>query len=120
MEKEIIGFSITNNPLARYKKIIDKKVTKKIGDVSLEDLNKDLILAGIISGKKLIKTKKNNSEMAFIKIFDETGSIEVVVFPRTFAAYKDFLNLNQVIIFKGKVSEKMGTVSVLMSIAKKL
>lgn len=120
MEKEIIGFSITNNPLTKYKKIIDQKATKKIGDVNMEDLNKDLILAGIISGKKLIKTKKNNSEMAFIKVFDETGSVEVVVFPKTFAAYKDFLNLNQVIIFKGKVSEKLGSVNILMNVAKKL
>ncbi len=120
MEREIIGFSITNNPLTRYKKIIEEKVTKKIGDITMDDLDKDLILAGVISGKKIIKTKKNNSEMAFIKVFDETGSTEVVVFPRTYASYKDFLNLNQVIIFKGKVAEKMGSVNILMNVAKKL
>jgi len=120
MEKEIIGFSITYNPLTKYKNVIDGKVTKKIGDVNTEDINKNLILAGIISGKKLIKTKKNNHEMAFIKVFDETGSIEVVVFPKTFASCLDFLNLNQVIIFKGKVSEKLGSVNILMNTAKKL
>ena len=79
-----------------------------------------MILAGIIGAKKIIKTKKNNSEMAFIKVFDETGSVEVVIFPRSFITYKDILNLNHVIIFKGKATEKMGTVNILLNAAKKL
>jgi len=120
MEKEIIGFSITKNPLAKYKKIIDSKTSKKIGELNQADIGKDLILAGIIGAKKIIKTKKNNSEMAFIKVFDETGSVEVVIFPRSFITYKDILNLNHVIIFKGKATEKMGTVNILLNAAKKL
>lgn len=120
MEKEIIGFSITKNPLAKYKKIIDAKVSKKIGELILSDVDKTLILAGIISGKKIIKTKKNNSEMAFIKVFDETGAIEIIVFPKTFAQFKEILNLNQVIIFRGKISEKQGSLNMIIEVAKKL
>jgi len=79
MEREVIGFLIGKNPLLKFQKIIDKKTTKKIGDIGQNDVNKPLIIAGIISGKKALKTRKDNSEMAVITIFDETGSIEVVV-----------------------------------------
>jgi len=114
MEREVIGFLITKNPLLRHKKIIDKKVNKKIGEVKLEDSGKSHIMAGIISGKKIIKTKKDNSEMAFLNIFDETGSIEVVVFPRLYAKLKSFLFINKVILFKGTINDRDGRLSVLM------
>jgi len=120
MEKEIIGFSISRNPLTKYQKIIAQKISKKIGDLNEQDIDKTLILAGIVSAKKIIQTRNNNSEMAFIRIFDETGSIEVVVFPKAFARYKEILNLNQVLLLKGKISEKQGTLNMLLNAAKKI
>ena len=94
MEREVIGFLIGKNPMAKYKAIIEKKTTKKIGEVTIQDANKSLILAGLISGKKTVKTKKNNEEMAILQVFDESGTIEVVVFPRSYAILKSFLNLS--------------------------
>lgn len=114
MEKEVIGFLITKNPLLKFQALIAKKVTKKIGDISLEDTDKTHILAGIISGKKIIKTKKDNSEMAFINIFDETGSLECVIFPRLFARLRDIIAINRVIMLKGKVNDRDGRLSILI------
>lgn len=114
LEKEIIGFLITKNPLKKYQSIIDRKITKKIGEITAEDKNKDVIIAGIISGRKLIKTKKDNSEMAFLNLFDETGSIEVVTFPKAFAKLKSIFNMNNVIMLKGKVNDRDGRISVLL------
>ena len=114
MEKEVIGFLITKNPLLKFQALIAKKVTKKVGDISLEDTDKTHILAGIISAKKIIKTKKDNSEMAFINIFDETGSLECVIFPRLFARLRDIISINRVIMLKGKVNDRDGRLSVLI------
>lgn len=114
MEREVIGFLINKNPLTNYQNIITKKATKKIGEINNEDTGKMLILAGIISGRKVIKTKKDNSEMAFITVYDETGSIEVIAFPRTYAKLRSVLAINRVIIFKGKVNDRDGRLSVLM------
>ena len=58
MEREVIGFLINKNPLNNYQSIIAQKITKKIGEITQEDNGKFLILAGIVSGKKIIKTKK--------------------------------------------------------------
>lgn len=114
MEKEVIGFLITKNPLANFKTIIAKKVTKKIGDIASSDVNRDLIIAGIISNRKVIKTKKNNQEMAFITIFDETGSVEVIVFPKIYAKLHTIIAVNHVMMLKGKVNDKDGKLAILM------
>lgn len=114
MEREVIGFLIGKNPLNKFQNIIKKKTTKKIGDITDEDKNKSVILAGIISGKKVIKTRKDNHEMAVIQVFDETGSIEVVVFPKTYVNLKSILMINKIIMFKGKVNDRDGRLGVIM------
>lgn len=114
MEREVIGFLIGKNPLAKFKDIIEKKSSKKIGEVTIQDANKSLILAGLISGKKIVKTKKNNEEMAILQVFDESGAIELVVFPRSYATLKSFLNINRIIMFKGKVNEREGRVGIIL------
>ena len=114
MEREVIGFLINKNPLTNFQDIIANKATKKIGEINNDDVGKNLILAGIISGRKVIKTKKDNSDMAFINLYDETGSIEVIAFPKTFAKLKAVLAMNRVIIFKGKVNDRDSRLSVLM------
>lgn len=113
-EKEVIGFLISRNPLDTYKGVIDKKITKKIGELVLEDVKKVVVLAGIVTGKKVVKTKKDNAEMSFLNINDQSGSLEVVVFPKIYAKLKDILNVNKVILFKGVVSDRDGSVSVMM------
>jgi len=114
MEREVIGFLIGKNPLNKFRKIIDEKITKKIGDLTSSDNNKSVILAGIISGKKTLKTKKDNQEMAIIQVFDETGNVEVVIFPKTFAQLKPIININKIILFKGKVIDRDNRLNVIM------
>ena len=114
MEKEVIGFLITQNPFQRFRSIIDKKVNKKIGDLHEDDINKVYIFAGVVSGSKIIKTKKDNAEMSFLNIYDETGSSELVAFPKTFMAHRSILAMNKILLFKAKVNEKEGTLTLLL------
>lgn len=120
MEKEVIGFLINKNPLEKFKDIVEKKATKKIGEISRDDLNQKLVLVGIISGKKIIKTRKTNNEMAFLTLFDETGSVETVVFPNLYQKLSDSLSINQVLIFKGSIVEKDDRISMIIDVAMKL
>ncbi|MDO8497683.1 MAG: DNA polymerase III subunit alpha [bacterium] len=113
-EKEVIGFLITRNPLDPYKEIISQKVTKKLGELQQTDTNKTYIVAGIVSGRKIMKTKKDNAEMAVINIFDGTGSTEVVVFPKSYAKLKSILTMNTVILLKGKVNDRDGRLGIIL------
>lgn len=114
MEKEVIGFSLTINPLSKIPSDIEKKITKRIGELTEVDVNKSQILVGIISQIKKINTKKNNSEMAFLTIFDKTGSIEVVVFPKDYLRFKDILGLNKLVILKGKITQRDNKLGVIL------
>ncbi len=120
MEKEVIGFLITRNPLTQYKKTLDEKVTKKIEELQPEDVNKTYIFGGMISSKKVIKTKKDNVEMAFANLFDETGTIEVVLFPRTYEKLKNIVVLNNVVLLKGKITDRDGKMSIILDNAANL
>jgi DNA polymerase-3 subunit alpha len=114
LEREVIGFSLTNNPLQTYKKVIDEKIQKKVGDLVKDDVNQIYVMAGVISSMKVVRTKKDNAEMAFLQVYDDTGAVEIVVFPKTYIKYRSSLNLSKIILFKGKVTNREGALSLMM------
>jgi DNA polymerase-3 subunit alpha len=113
-EKEVIGFLISKNPLTNHLTIINEKVTKKIADITEKDFKKVFIFAGVITKLKVVKTKKDNSDMAFMSINDSSGSIEVIIFPKSYKAMKDVFKLNSVCLFKGKVDNRDGENNILL------
>ena len=114
MEREVLGFSIDKNPLAQFEEIITRKVTKKIGEITLEDVGQTFVMAGNVGRVKNVITKKNSSKMAFASVFDETGAIETIVFPKTFDITKDIWSANTAILFKGKVDSKDDELTVII------
>lgn len=105
-EREVFGFPLTRSPLEPFKKILSNKGTlniQGIGDLSVGSVIK---IAGCVSYVKKIKTKKNGDEMIFSSIFDETGSIEVVVFPKVYLSTKEIWKENNVVYLKGVTQKK--------------
>lgn len=111
MEKEMLGVYITGHPLEDY---ADK--IKRIETVTAEELIRgeenngiqdgmNVTVAGIISTKKTLITKKNNM-MAFLQLEDLYGSIEVIVFPNIYEGYRDLINEDAVVVIKGTVNYK--------------
>ncbi len=113
-EKEVIGFLLSKDPMDKHREIIEQKVNKKIGEIGEEDVNKSYIFAGMVTKHKVVKTKKNNDDMAFLSINDSTGSIEVIVFPKTYKSLHRTCAQNTVCLFKGKVTEREGEYSIIM------
>jgi DNA polymerase-3 subunit alpha len=113
-EKEVIGFLISRNPMEKHKAVMAQKVSKKLVDLTEKDVNKTFIFAGIVTAKKVVKTKKDNSEMAFLQVNDNTGTIEVVIFPKAYKTLHNICLVNSVCLFKGKVVERDGNYSVIM------
>ena len=98
-EYDAIGIMLSDNPL-RYKK--DLLVNKDVSPImELED-NGIATIAGMVKTKKLISTKKSET-MAYVKIFDETGEIEVTVFPRVYQECYQYLEKNKFVLIKGKI-----------------
>jgi DNA polymerase-3 subunit alpha len=70
--------------------------------------------AGVVSGLKVIKTKKDNSDMAFLTVFDQTGTIEVIVFPKAYALMKKYFSINKVLLMKGKIDFREEKLSMIL------
>ena len=62
-----------------------------------------VIVGGMITGKT-VKTTKHDQLMAFITLEDLVGTVEVIVFPRDYEKYREYLNEDEKIYVRGRVS----------------
>ena len=129
-EKEVLGIYISGHPLEEYIGLWKKKITNKTTDFYLDDEagsggdagaaggnvgaqgssgspivhdNENAVIGGIISDKK-IKYTKNDQVMAFLTVEDLVGTVEVIVFPKTYEANAARLNADAKVFIEGRVS----------------
>lgn len=105
-EKEMLGFYLTEHPLTPVFTLISRKISHTISDLTLTDVGSTVVIGGVIVQCKKIVTRSSNQEMAFLKLSDLSGSIEVVIFPRIFQLSKNLLKNDSIILVKGKVNER--------------
>lgn len=100
MEKELLGFYLTNHPLSSYSNILSVLTT---ASSELEDVTdeKDVVVGGIIKNVKNHFTK-SGEKMAFVTIEDLDGSIDIAVFPSLYKHHLNLLEEDKVIIVKGR------------------
>jgi DNA polymerase III subunit alpha len=104
-EKEMVGLYISEHPLAGVAKALGRAVTCPTTDVT-EDLGGQTItLGGSVASVRIIPTRKGDL-MAAVELEDLAGSIEVVVFPRSFQISRDILKEDAVVLVRGKVDTR--------------
>lgn len=118
-EKELLGLYVSGHPLDKHKEKLEKREwnNKRIKEEAKDGM--PVTIVGIVEEMRDLMTKKNE-RMAFLKIADYHDSIEVVVFPRTFEAHKEFLALEKCLAIKGKFSSRNGDASVIADAMKLL
>ena len=123
IEKEIIGCYVSGHPLGDFEKIIKTSVTltaKNMARAAEEDKafkaslssspdgwrnrnsGKVYTVLGFLHGLHPIITKKQTS-MAFAKLQDYDGEIDLTFFPKTWETLKNQLQEGGIYAFKGKV-----------------
>lgn len=112
IEKEVLGIYLSGHPLSEYQQELSKHITATSLDF-LDDeddsLTKKLVdgqsvsVGGMIVDKT-IKFTRNNKIMAFIKIEDLYGFIEIIFFPNMYEEYSTLLKTETVVYIKGKAS----------------
>ena len=119
-EKELLGFYLTAHPLSSYTKQLAALGTKQIADITDEDVGSKGHIAGIIVDVKKIFTKAGNNEMAFVKIEDLSGIMEVVVFPKIFSQTSTMWIPDSVVDVTGKIDQKEEKKTILVDGVKKI
>jgi DNA polymerase-3 subunit alpha len=79
-ERELTGFYITANPLARHAQLIEKFATATSDALAELTDAKEVKLCGIVTTVKTMTTKKGD-RMAYFTIEDLHGLTEVIAFP---------------------------------------
>ena len=108
-ERQLLGFSLSGKPISEIIGSLDLKATHKINEISTEFSSQENVkIAGVIREVREILTKKG-SKMAFVKLEDSTGMIELVIFPRIYQSSKNFWLDNNPVLVSGKVDSRNDT-----------
>ncbi len=112
-EKEVLGIYVSGHPLEDYAGLWKAHAGAKASDFYLDEEtgvskvqdNQDVTVGGMITEVK-IKYTKNNQVMAFVTLEDLTGSIEIIVFPKTFENYTEVLKEDAKVFIQGRASQE--------------
>ena len=117
-EKEFLGIYLSEHPLSEYTDLLRQK-TRPISEFEEKDSGKEARVGGIISSVQKILTR-NSETMAFIKLEDLSGSIELVVFPKVYQQSIFLWQEGKIIMIQGKLSTKDGQLKLLVDKAEEL
>jgi DNA polymerase-3 subunit alpha len=114
-ERLLLGFSLSGKPVSEIIGSLELKATHKINEISSEVVpGSQVKVAGVVREIREIITK-NGSEMAFIKIEDPTGTIELVIFPKIYKSSKALLIDNRPLLVSAKVDSRNDTPTLIVA-----
>jgi DNA polymerase-3 subunit alpha len=100
-EKDLMGLYLSEHPLQQVLDTLQDAVTFS-GEINEAMNGQRIAMAGIVSWLREITTKKGDP-MAFVGLEDLQGTIELVVFPRTYAKFRELLREESLLLVQGKV-----------------
>jgi len=108
-ERELLGLYLSQHPLDDYGLYLDEN-TVPIAGVLPENDGMTAIVGGTIAEIRQITTK-NGQNMAFVKLEDRSGEIELIIFPNLYKESANVWQRDRVITAKGRISarDKNGT-----------
>ena len=104
LEKECIGCYVSGHPLDDYKELIKNACTLTATTIERSQGNKQYTIIGQLKELRPIVTKKG-AAMAFGKIEDMEGEIEITFFPKIWEIQRSNLSDDMVVALSGKVDK---------------
>jgi len=111
LEKESLGFYISGHPLDGYGSEIGAvaATTLELREGEIGD-GQEATLAGVVS-QLTVRLTRNAEKMAILRLQDQRGSIEVAVFPKTYALAANLLAVDEPLLIRGRVALREEEVS---------
>src|SRR3989344_8582 len=110
-ERELLGLYLSGHPLKDHEEMLERH-TNAITSIKSEHDGRPVTVGGVVTDIREITTK-NGQKMAFIKITDVGGEVELLLFPGVYEKTSEVWQRDKVVIAKGKVTtrDKNGTSS---------
>lgn len=112
MEKEVLGFYVSGHPLRQYQAALDALGCVPVAALVEQQDGARVVVGGGVAGLKRVTTR-SGSAMAFLTLEDQTGQVEVVLFPRVLAAAAQYLGDEGVVVVRGKLQNQEDEVKIL-------
>jgi DNA polymerase-3 subunit alpha len=105
LEKETLGLYVSEHPLHAVRDQLRRKVHCPLAELDRRRDGEIVEVGGIVSHVKALTTKKGEP-MVFLRLDDLAGGAEVVVFNSVYAAARDLLEADRILLVKGRVDHK--------------
>ncbi|PSB22391.1 trans-splicing intein-formed DNA polymerase III subunit alpha C-terminal partner DnaE-C [filamentous cyanobacterium CCP2] len=105
LEKELLGFYISDHPLKSIQQAAKVLAPINLGDLADQSDNTLLSAIVMVNSIKPIITKKGD-RMAILQLEDLTGQSEAVVFPKSYERVSEHLQVDQRLMLWGKVDRR--------------
>lgn len=105
-ERELLGLYLSHHPLSDYEAYLSEN-TIPISEVTKHLDGQKVRIGGLVSSVREITTKKG-AKMAFAKLEDASGEIEMVIFPNVYQQAPDAWQRDKIVVATGKVSAEGG------------
>ena len=105
LEKESLGLYVSEHPLNAIRDQLRRRTDCTLVELERRREGETVLAGGIVASMRTTTTKKGEP-MAFVQLEDVTGSVEVIVFNSTYAAARELLVEDAVLVVKGRVDHK--------------
>ncbi len=112
MEKEIIGFYVSGHPLDAYQSYFSKHSVLSVEQLTEREPGEH-IRVGLSIASVQNRLTKNGKTMSIVYGEDQTGSVKVVVFPKSYDKCYDCLNSGRVVVVEGNLKAENGRIELL-------
>lgn len=112
-ERELIGLYVSDHPLSPVIDQLQDVVTHFSGQLPEVMHEEKVRVAGIITHFRNHQTK-SGAAMAFVTIEDLQGTIELVVFPKTWEKVSEIVEVDRIVLVDGKVDARGGDPKILV------
>jgi DNA polymerase-3 subunit alpha len=103
-ERELLGLYLSQQPLEAFSVILAEQ-TVPLSTLKPEHDTKPVVIGGLVTDMREILTKKGQ-KMAFVKIEDEFGETELILFPSTYQQTIGLWERDRIVIVRGKINAK--------------
>jgi DNA polymerase-3 subunit alpha len=104
-EKETLGLFLSSHPLKEVRHALRAKVDCSLADLAGKKDGEWVTAGGMIAECKRIRTKKGDP-MMFATLDDLEGQVELLVFNSAYAANADKIDVDKIVIVRGRVDHK--------------
>ena len=109
-ERELLGFFVSGHPLSRYRRDLLTFATP-LDQLEDQPVGGQLRVGGLISRISAL-TDRRGQPFAFVTLEDIAGKGDIAFFSESYAAHRELLEQDRIILVEGRLTERNGRLSI--------